>query len=503
MTSGHDALLVLDQLKPAFHPDPSAVGGALENQFIAGPREVPGAAGASYSIGRQILDYIAELPASDWTSIETGCGYSTVILASVFGTHISVNPDLSSNRLVREFIARHIGPTNLRHVEQSSDQGLPGLVAEGVKVELGLIDGNHSHPFPLLDFHFMDQMLSQGGRLLIDNLEIEAVKELTDFLDVEPAYKLERVIANCGVFRKVQARSFGWKSQTLRRASPELDLARRELAQLRMQLAPDLRAALSGSPLPSEASVPSSTAQTQTGSLDRVHEPESVTTEPQMESKEVKDRQPASPPAAVPARRLSRFVKWYLTPSGILLAASLLMMIVGFASPETWRLAGVLGVILLGVFLPYRFVREQRRTDQRIRSTLTRDVRPRLTKIRSEMKGRINTLDRSLAAQSKETQRRIDSAARLMDQMERSIQDLRESLSDSNEAQVDLADRLTELSSVVGSLEASMNGLADKLQRGGRSTGLRPRLSGHAPEMHHGPAVVSLLEALGDKTRAD
>ena len=106
-----------------------------------------------------MLQYLADLPASDGTSVESGCGYSTVVLANVFGTHICVNPDLASNRLVREFVERHCGATGLRHVETSSDQGLPDLVAEGLRVELALIDGNHSHPFPMLDFHYMDQML--------------------------------------------------------------------------------------------------------------------------------------------------------------------------------------------------------------------------------------------------------------------------------------------------------------------------------------------------------
>lgn len=343
MSSGRDALRVLEQLKPKFHPDPAEVEGALENQFAAGPREVQGAGGASYAISNPVLHYIADLPASDWTSVESGCGYSTVVLANTFGTHICVNPDLASNRLVREFVEQHSGATGLRHVEQSSDQGLPALVAEGARVDLALIDGNHSHPFPLLDFHYMDLMLAPGGRLLIDNTEIEAVQELTGYLEMEGAYELERLIGNCAVYRKVRNRAFGWKSQVLRRAPGDAQTARRELTQLRMEVAPDLRAALAGAsplPEPAPAAAPQIAARTRSRGVTR------------------RGLQ----------GRFRQLVRWYLTPSGLLAGAALLLLAVGIALPDLWRLVGVVGVGLLALFLPYKFLREQRRTDQRLAS---------------------------------------------------------------------------------------------------------------------------------------
>ena len=93
MSSGRDALEVLEQLKPDFHPDPAVLEGTLENEFTGGPLEVQGAVGTSDAISNPVLHYIADLPASEWTSIESGCGYSTVVLANTFGTHICVNPD--------------------------------------------------------------------------------------------------------------------------------------------------------------------------------------------------------------------------------------------------------------------------------------------------------------------------------------------------------------------------------------------------------------------------
>jgi hypothetical protein len=343
-------------LQPRFHPDPARVDGALENQFTSGPRELEGAGGTSYAIGRAVLRYLAALPRSPGASVETGCGYSTVVLANVFATHVSVNPDLSSNRLVREFTERHCGPTGLRHVEVSSDQGLPKLAAEGCRFDLALIDGNHSHPFPLLDFHYMDTMLNVGGLLLIDNTEIDAVQELTEYLEFEPAYRTERLIGNCAVYRKVAARRLGWKSQVIRRPPADVEAVHREITRLRMDVTPELRASLTGAnPLPgwSHAEPPADSGKARP------------------------DGGRGSALGAVSFRRLPtvrearQLAGWYASPSGGLAGAALLLLGTGVAGRGR-RLLGVVGVALLGVFFPYRFVREQRRTDRQIAALNTR-----------------------------------------------------------------------------------------------------------------------------------
>jgi hypothetical protein len=366
LRSGPDALAALERLRPQFHPDPAKVAGALENQFAGGPRAVEGAGGASYAIGVEVLRFLAALPPSQGASIETGCGHSTVVLANVFATHISVNPDLASNRLVREFVELNCGTTGLRHVESSSDQGLPGLVAEGCRVELALIDGNHSHPFPLLDFHYVDQMLAPDGLLLVDNTEIPAVQELTEYLEFEGAYQLEGLLTNCAVYRKVKDRQLGWRGQTIRGPSAEVDAVRKELAQLRMEVAPELRASLSGAnPLPGwpeAGKVPHDAGRRRKISI----------------NEHVRLPAPGNARLQTSAARLYTLARWYMSPSGALAGAGLLLLAVGVAAPGLWRLIGIAGIAALAVFFPYRFLREQRRTDRLVdeaRATAANGVR--------------------------------------------------------------------------------------------------------------------------------
>jgi hypothetical protein len=230
---------------------------------------------------------------------------------------------------------------------------LPQLVAEGCRVELALIDGNHSHPFPVLDFHYMDQMLSPDGLLLIDNTEIHAVEQLTAYLEFEAAYRLERLLGNCAVYRKVKARAFGWKAQTIGAPSGDVDALRRELTRLRMEVAPDLRASLSGAnPLPGwpeAGKVPSDA-----GARRPFHRGDSV---------DVRATIARLKPST---RRVHAVARWYTSPSGALAGVGLFLLAVGIAVRGVWRLIGGAGVAALATFLPYRFIREQRRTDRQI-----------------------------------------------------------------------------------------------------------------------------------------
>jgi hypothetical protein len=409
LRSGPEALETLERLKPLFHPDPSSVEGALENQFGSGPREVEGAGGASYAIGGAVLRYLAALAPSQSTSIETGCGYTTVVLANVFATHISVNPDLASNRLVREFVERHCGATGLQHVETSSDQGLPGLVADGRRVDLALIDGNHSHPFPLLDFHYLDQLLNCDGLLLVDNTEIPAVQELIDYLEFEGAYRSERAIGNCAVYRKVRERQFGWKSQTLRRPPGSRDAVHDELTRLRMDVTPELRASLSGAnPLP--------------GWPDEDHVP--IDTEPSSRA----SRRHSQGSGASARRRVGQLARWYLTPSGLLAGAALALLAVGLAAPGLYRLIAVAGVILFAVFLPYRFLREQRRTDRQIASVRV-DVGHQIGTVNSRSRRTDTELARA-SARVGEVQREIAALRQMTESAHKQVPTSRDGISD-------------------------------------------------------------------------
>lgn len=180
---------------------------------------------ASAALPADSLEAVHALLGPDQSTIEIGGGQSTVVFASTVARHLCVNPDRTANELVREFLEQHgLWRDNVTFLGESSDTALPGLEAqEGFDV--ALMDGNHSFPFPMLDWHFLDRHLGRGSRLIVDNVEINAVRILTEYLDGEPAYRLiEKVRGShrydCHIYEKVRDRVVsGWNAQAINRTT--------------------------------------------------------------------------------------------------------------------------------------------------------------------------------------------------------------------------------------------------------------------------------------------
>ena len=70
-----------------------------------------------------------------------------------------------------------------------------------------------------------------------------------------------------------------------------------------------------------------------------------------------------------PTRALRKLIRWYATPSGLMfgLAIALAASALAFPAWSRWLALAALGV--LGLFIPYRLSREQRRNDERLRSS--------------------------------------------------------------------------------------------------------------------------------------
>lgn len=81
-----------------------------------------------------------------------------------------------------------------RFYEEPSQVALPRLAADGVRVQLGFIDGWHTFDHTLVDFFFIDRMLDDGGIIVFDDLGYPAIRRVCDFVLTNRAYELvERV----------------------------------------------------------------------------------------------------------------------------------------------------------------------------------------------------------------------------------------------------------------------------------------------------------------------
>jgi hypothetical protein len=127
--------------------------------------------------------------------LETGAGASTIaFLLSGAAEVTSIAPDADLFDRLEQFCTRQDVPLAAlrKHVERS-ETCLPRLAAQqadrGLQVDLALMDGGHGWPTVFVDFCFMNAMLRKDGLLLVDDVQLHAVKEFARFLRAETGYR--------------------------------------------------------------------------------------------------------------------------------------------------------------------------------------------------------------------------------------------------------------------------------------------------------------------------
>lgn len=96
-------------------------------------------------------------------------------------------------------------------IEKPPQIALPELVAAGRKVHFAFIDGEHTFDHALVDFFFVDQLLTVGGVVVLDDTSWPAIRRVARFIASNRNYK---VIGHVGTDE-------GPRSQRLRNASSE------------------------------------------------------------------------------------------------------------------------------------------------------------------------------------------------------------------------------------------------------------------------------------------
>jgi predicted O-methyltransferase YrrM len=145
---------------------------------------------------RDIARLVRELDLT--RTLETGMAYglSTLAICGVHeerddGEHIAIDPHQSSDWL-------GIGRLNLeraglahraRVIEARSDEALPRLRDEGVRIDFALVDGLHLFDAALVDFFHADRMLDVGGVVVFHDTWMPAIAQAAEFVRTNRAYE--------------------------------------------------------------------------------------------------------------------------------------------------------------------------------------------------------------------------------------------------------------------------------------------------------------------------
>jgi predicted O-methyltransferase YrrM len=127
------------------------------------------------------------------STLETGMAYgiSTVAIASDADRHVAIDPhQRTSWRGIGLLNAERAGVAGrVRLIEERSDVALPRLAAEGVELDLALLDGMHLFDYTLVDFFFCDRMLRVGGVVAFHDTWMPGVRQAVDYVLANRAYE--------------------------------------------------------------------------------------------------------------------------------------------------------------------------------------------------------------------------------------------------------------------------------------------------------------------------
>jgi predicted O-methyltransferase YrrM len=170
------------------------------------------------------LELIARHVCAGDRTIETGAGASTVVFAAAGAQHHAVSPFGDEHKRIADYCGDLGVPTDqVTFVEGRSDRVLPGLV-DGARFDLAFIDGMHSFPGPVVDYHYVEQLLRPGGVLLLDDVPIPAVAVAFRYMRSSPDWAFVEIVDDrAAVFRKLADADAedNWRRQPVNRRYPD------------------------------------------------------------------------------------------------------------------------------------------------------------------------------------------------------------------------------------------------------------------------------------------
>lgn len=173
------------------------------------------------------LELIARFARPGWRTLETGAGASTAVFTAAGARHVAISPPADEHRRIRDWCERAgIDCGALEFVEGCSDDVLPKLDPD--HLDMAFIDGGHSFPIPVIDWHYVARRLRVGGILVLDDVPIPAVAVVFRAMLADPGWVLlELADHRAAAFRKTAEIPEGdvWRRQAFNRSFPDYSFA--------------------------------------------------------------------------------------------------------------------------------------------------------------------------------------------------------------------------------------------------------------------------------------
>ena len=178
------------------------------------PKAHPSAPAGVWSATLDCLEFI-HAKAAGKVTLETGCGASTIVFASVAAEHTAVFLNPSEGEAVALWCRGHgVDTSGLQLVPGSSPEELAKLPDD--PIDLLFIDGCHAHPFPQLDWYLAAPRVRSGGIVIVDDIQLPGPASLHRFLRRDEHWGLLIDAGFWSAFRRRAAfdSTTEWASQT-------------------------------------------------------------------------------------------------------------------------------------------------------------------------------------------------------------------------------------------------------------------------------------------------
>lgn len=186
-------------------------------------------AGYAHSAGsmpvRTLVRIEQLLKGNSLSSVETGCGKSTIFFSRICDRHkVFCFDDRSEGAASSVAYFMNCPATRMDRIETvfgPTQATLPRYDAH-TPYDLVLIDGPHGFPFPEIEYFFFYPHLKTDGLLVIDDIHIPTIGRLADFLSEDAMFEKAAFIGSTAVFRRTDAPVFdpfgdGWWAQDFNR----------------------------------------------------------------------------------------------------------------------------------------------------------------------------------------------------------------------------------------------------------------------------------------------
>jgi len=157
-----------------------------------------------------VFDHLVAHAPANPAIVETGAGNSTLTFLHLDPRRlVAIAPAADLRDRILDYCQSHgLDSSGLDFRVDRSELVLPPLAFDGAVFDVALIDGGHGWPTVFVDFCYMSMMLRRGGILVLDDLQIHSVAELSRLLAEQPEFELAEDLGKLQLWHKTTDRPF-------------------------------------------------------------------------------------------------------------------------------------------------------------------------------------------------------------------------------------------------------------------------------------------------------